>query len=128
MPFLGVSLGNIISVVLGNHLVVLLLESLLLSGISSGLISGGLPSLSGLIWSLNVHLILKLGVEGSSLDVNSINVVGVSRSLVSSWHEVLNFFGWTIFLILGGLVRSLWLTLGGGSSSEKGAKDGVFHY
>jgi hypothetical protein len=105
----------------------LLLESLLFSGLSSGGISGVLPGSSRLIWGLNeIHVILKLRVESSSLDMNSVNIVGVSRSLVSSWHEVLNLLGWSIFLILSGLVRSFWLTSGNGS--EKGAKDGVFHY
>ena len=49
VPFLGVSISGVISVVFSNHSVVLLLESFLLSGNSSGLISGFLPGLSGVI-------------------------------------------------------------------------------
>jgi len=50
VPFLGVGSKDIISVVLGNHLVVLQLEFLLSGGSGSRGISGGLPSSSGFVW------------------------------------------------------------------------------
>jgi hypothetical protein len=53
VPFLGVGSKDIISVVLGNHLVVLQLEFLLSGGSGSGGISGGLPGSSRFIWGSN---------------------------------------------------------------------------
>ena len=77
MPFLGVGISGVIGVVLSNHGVVLLLESLLLSSGGSGCVSGLLPGGSRLIWGLGlqVHLVIELSVPGGSLDVNSIDVV-----------------------------------------------------
>jgi hypothetical protein len=54
--------------------------------------------------------------------MDTIDVVGVGRSFISSWHQVLNLFGWSIVIILLSLSRSLRLTFESRGRSEKGNK------
>jgi len=89
-------------------------------GVSGVLVGNWFKNLDTVSWSsrggnitieLSVNIIIKLSVPGGSFHVDSINIVRVSRSLISSWHEVLNLLCWTIFIVLSSLSRSLWLTL-----------------
>jgi hypothetical protein len=127
LPFLSVSSGNIISIVLGDHFVVLKLILLLLGSSGSWGISGVLPGSSWIIWG-NLHVVFcELIVESSSWNSNSVNVVWVGRSFISSWHKVLSLFGRTKLVILLRLNWVFWLTLSSRGSTQEGDEDAIFH-